>query len=124
MGDTAIAPVLFGLLLVSGAAGSALWPLWRQPRGSAFNAPATSSVRERFDLYQQVLELEFDEQTGKLSPEDGAHLRAELLARATISLRAERADVAEFNEALEQEIAAARQALAGQPLGAVEELSR
>lgn len=124
MADTAIGPVLLGLVLVAGAAGFALWPLWHRPGASALVIPAGPTPGERFELYRQVLELEFDEQTGKLAAEDGALLRAELLARASVSLRAERADLTRLDEALEQEIAAARRALAGHPSGVVERAIR
>lgn len=115
-------PIVVGILLVAIAAACALLPL---VRGSALPAPvATSSDSpagsERFEVYRQVLELEFDYRVGKLAQADYEQLTAELLARAGSLLRDERASAPDgtgaglddLDEEIEREIAAARTALA------------
>jgi hypothetical protein len=69
-------------------------------------------------LYQQVLELDFDRQLGKLSDEDYDKLSAELLAEAGQALREERGAIGEIDEEIEHEIAAARAAFAAAREGA------
>ena len=103
-------PTLLGVLLVACAAVIALLPL---VRGDAQAAAASRGVPvDRIDLYRQVLELEFDHQVGKLSTEDYRQLSAELLGQAGVSLREERAGLAELDEEIEREISAARAAFA------------
>ena len=107
-------PVLSGLAVVAAAAAFALWPLLnRAPSGpGAGEWPVASPTR--FDLYRQVLDLEFEVQTGKLSPEDFAHLRADLLARAAADLRVGQTLEDTIDTEVEREIALARQALGGE----------
>src|SRR5919202_1636416 len=85
-------PVILGVLLVALAAAAALLPLLRgapaQPAAAPVSEPADA---ERFELYRQVLELEFDQQTGKLSSEDFEALTRELLGRAGEILHARQA---------------------------------
>jgi hypothetical protein len=71
-----------------------------------------SDAPDRFALYQQVLELDFDRQLGKLSDEDYDKLSAELLAEAGEALREERGTIGEIDAEIEHEIAAARAAFA------------
>jgi hypothetical protein len=103
-------PILVGIALVAAAAAFALLPFVRGTRA----APATPETEapDRFALYGQVLELEFDYQLGKLSAEDYRQLSAELLGEAGLALRQERGSLGEVEEEIEREIAAARTALA------------
>jgi hypothetical protein len=106
-----ILPTLFGIALVAAAAAFVLLPF---ARGA--HAPASSSSdpapTDRFFLYRQVLEMEFDHQLGKLSTEDYQHLSNELLAEAGQALRQERGSIVELDAEIEAEIAAARAAFA------------
>jgi hypothetical protein len=103
-------PTVLGIVLVAVAAAFALLPL---VRGAATSASASEPIqRERFELYRQVLELEFDFQVGKLSAEDYRQLSSHLLAEAGLSLREERSGLAELDDEIEGEIAAARAAFA------------
>jgi hypothetical protein len=105
-------PTLLGVALVACAAAIALLPLVRgAPQLSSTSDSEPESV-DRFDLYRQVLELEFDHQVGKLSREDYQQLSTELLGQAGLSLREERTSLAELDEEIEREIAAARAAFA------------
>ena len=104
------APTLLGILLVACATVIALLPLVRgaaQPESTSEAVPA-----ERFELYRQVLELEFDHQLGKLSSDDFQQLSSQLLRQAGLSLHEERTGLAELDEEIEREIAAARAAFA------------
>lgn len=117
-------PTVLGVVLVAIVAALALLPLLRGTPPQPLNATvADPAEAERFGLYRQVLELELDQQTGKLSNEDFAALTDELLARAGDNLRTERAEEAAVAEAtrtanqdveaeVEREIAAARKAFA------------
>jgi hypothetical protein len=102
-------PTILGIVLVALAAGFALLPL---ARGST--APGTTSeapqATDRSLVYRQVLELEFDYQLGKLSTEDFNQLTAELLGQAGQLMREEHGDLAELDDEIEREIAAARAA--------------
>ena len=128
-------PTILGVLLVALAAAAALLPLLRGAPPETAAAPATSTDpadAERFELYRQVLELEFDQQTGKLSTEDFEALTRELLGRAGQILHARQAAAvaegevhaqaqgqavaatpdADIDAEVEREIAAARKAFA------------
>jgi hypothetical protein len=114
-------PTFVGIALVACAAAFALVPL---ARGRAalerYEAPPTS---DRSHIYQQVLELEFDYQVGKLSAEDFHQLSTQLLGQASELLRAERGEVGELDEEIEREIVAARAAFAAARRGAGQERS-
>jgi hypothetical protein len=117
-------PTILGVVLVAIVAGLALLPLLRGvPPPPATTTIADPAEVERFGLYRQVLELEFDQQTGKLAQEDFEAQTRELLDRAGEILRAEQADEAVLTDAsasaardveaeVEREIAAARKAFA------------
>jgi cytochrome c-type biogenesis protein CcmI len=118
-------PVVLGVLLVAATAAFALWPLIARRAVPAAAAPANHPGAERSLLYRQVLDLEFDHQTGKLSKADYELLSAELLARAARLLEAARGDAKDLEAELEREIAAARRALASsRPAVAVRERAR
>jgi hypothetical protein len=104
-------PILVGIVLVAAAAAFALLPFVRPSVGAAA-APLDAASPDRFALYQRVLELEFDRDLGKLSDDDFAVQSDELLAAAGTSLRLERGAVAEVDDEIEHEIAAARAAFA------------
>jgi hypothetical protein len=102
-------PTILGIVLVALAAGFALLPL---ARGSG--TPGLTSDEpvgaDRSLVYRQILELEFDYQLGKLSTEDFQQLSAELMGQAGQLMREEHGDLAELDDEIEREIAAARAA--------------
>jgi cytochrome c-type biogenesis protein CcmI len=113
-------PVILGVLLVALAAAAALLPLLRGAPTQSATATADPAEAERFELYRQVLELEFDQQTGKLSSEDFEALSRELLSRAGQLLHARQPEAeplaaspaGDIDAEVEREIAAARKAFA------------
>ena len=106
-----VLPTIIGIVLVAAAAAFVLVPFARGARSESSPA-AENRATERFGLYQQVLELEFDHQLGKLSTADFEQLTGQLLAQAGDALREERGTLGAIDEEIEREIAAARAALA------------
>jgi hypothetical protein len=105
-----VLPTIVGIALVAVAAAFALLPF---ARGSgAEPLVSEESGTDRFGLYQQVVEAEFDYQLGKLAAEDYAQLSSQLLAEAGKALQEEKGSVAEIDAEIEREIAAARAAFA------------
>jgi hypothetical protein len=105
-------PAILGIVLVAAAAAFALLPFARGPRVESV-PPPENPAGERYRLYQQVLELEFDRDVGKLSQADFEQLSAQLLAQAAkAALRDERGAMGEVDAEIEREIAAARAAFA------------
>ena len=104
-----VLPTVLGIALVAAAAAFALLPF---VRGGPSEDSAELESADRFRLYRQVLEMEFDLQLGKLSAEDYARLSSELLAQAGQELRAEHGGLGELDAEIEREIAAARAAFA------------
>jgi cytochrome c-type biogenesis protein CcmI len=102
-------PTLLGIALVVAAAAFALVPFATR---QTIEPAVSSSTADRFQLYRQLLELEFDHDLGKLSDEDYRSLSAELLGQAGESLRQERGTAGELDAEIEHEIAAARAAFA------------
>ncbi|HLZ27924.1 MAG TPA: hypothetical protein VKV73_11460 [Chloroflexota bacterium] len=105
-----VLPTILGIFLVAAAAAFALVPFARGARADGLSAEP--GAPDRFVLYRQVLELEFDHQLGKLSAEDLEHQSRELLAEAGQALREERGTLGELDAEIEREIAAARAAFA------------
>ena len=104
-------PIIVGIALVAAAAVFVLLPFSRGTH--LVEAPVSEPEGpDRFQLYRQVLELEFDRDVGKLSQDDFEQLSSELLARAGQALQEERGSTAELDEEIEREIAAARKAFA------------
>ena len=111
MSGTDILPTILGIAVVAAAAAFALLPFAR----AATPEPVVSSepgVTDRFGLYRQVMELEFDVQVGKLAAADYEQLSRALLAEAGQALQHERGSTAELDDEIEREIAAARAAFA------------
>jgi hypothetical protein len=106
-----ILPTILGIALVAAAAAFALLPFARASTPDA-GAWSESGTTDRFALYRQVMELEFDVQVGKLAAEDYEQLSRELLVEAGQVLRQERGSISELDEEIEREIAAARAAFA------------
>lgn len=106
-----VLPAIVGIALVAAAAAFALLPF---VRGAQLESAVASEplAADRFGLYQQVLELEFDRDLGKLSTADYEQLSAQLLAQAGLSLREEKGALGAVDEQIEREIAAARAAFA------------
>jgi hypothetical protein len=102
-------PTILGIVLVALAAGFALLPLARGSKAPGLTSDAPVGA-DRSLVYRQILELEFDYQLGKLSTEDFEQLSAELLGQAGQLLREEHGDLAELDDEIEREIAAARAA--------------
>jgi hypothetical protein len=105
-----VLPTILGIILVAAAAAFALVPFARGARADSLTSE--SGLPDRFVLYRQVLELEFDHQLGKLSAEDLEQQSSELMAEAGQALRDERGSIGELDEEIEREIAAARAAFA------------
>jgi hypothetical protein len=105
-----VLPTVLGILLVAAAAAFALLPFARA--ASPELTPADAEATDRFSLYRQVIELEFDLQMGKVSAEDYAKLSGELLLQAGQALRDEQGSISEVDAEIEREIAAARAAFA------------
>ena len=112
MSSADLLPSILGIALVAAAAAFVLLPFARGARAEVAPAAVELDRPDRFTLYQQVLELDFDRQWGKLSDEDYDKLSAELLAEAGEALRAERGTIGEIDAEIEHEIAAARAAFA------------
>ena len=109
--STDLVALVLGMLLVAAVACFSLLPLVLHTRSNPPElAPGEQSHAERQRLYSQVLELEFDHQTGKLSAADYEVLSDGLLARAASLLRATDESAVDVEDTLEQEIAAARRA--------------
>jgi hypothetical protein len=102
---------ILGMALVAAAAAFVLLPFARGAHLESVGVSEASSV-DRFGLYRQVLELEFDRDMGKLSQGDFEQLSAQLLAQAGEALRDERGALGVVDEEIEREIAAARSAFA------------
>ena len=105
-----VLPTILGIILVAAAAAFALVPFARGARADALASEPTAP--DRFVLYRQVLELEFDYQLGKLSAEDFKQQSSELMAEAGQALAEERGSIGELDAEIEREIAAARAAFA------------
>jgi len=106
-----VLPTILGIVLVAAAAAFVLLPFARGPRLEGVPQSA-NAADDRFALYRQVLELEFDRELGKLSSADFEQLSAELLSQAGEALRDERGMIGAVDEEIEREIAAARAAFA------------
>ena len=82
------------LLLILAVAGLASWfligPTLRSGDFAAAVADTSALTRERETVTQSILDLENDFETGKVSADDHAQMRAELRARAVELLRQER----------------------------------
>lgn len=111
MSGSDILPTILGIALVAAAAAFALLPFARAATPETV-ASAEKGQTDRFGLYRQVMELEFDVQVGKLAAEDYEQLSRALLAKAGQALRREKGNIAELDEEIEREIAAARAAFA------------
>jgi hypothetical protein len=107
-----VLPSVLGIVLVAAAAAFVLLPFTRGAHVETISSGSDNAVADRFGIYRQVLELEFDKQLGKLSQADFEELSAELLAQAGEALRQERGTLGAIDEEIEREIAAARAALA------------
>lgn len=103
--------VALGLLLGLVVVAFVLYPLVVGGTGAGEVEPLAEGA-DRQALYRQVLEVEFDERVGKLSTEDAAAMKADLLRRAAALLRAEAREESELEAEIEREIAAVRRALA------------
>jgi hypothetical protein len=105
-----VLPTIVGIVLVAAAAAFALLPFARGGRIETLTSEPGAA--DRFRIYRQVLELEFDYEVGKLSAEDYTTLSAELLGQAGEALREERGSLGELDAEIEREITAARTAFA------------
>lgn len=98
------------LLAVTGAL--ILWPLLRRPEAVLEGAPPPPSDagRAKAAALSAIRELEFDYQTGKISPEDYAQLRARYEARAVDAITRPESSptLPDVDEQMEAAIRAAR----------------
>jgi hypothetical protein len=104
-------PAIVGIVLVAAAAAFVLLPFARGPQLEQ-STVSDNPALDRFGIYRQVLELEFDHELGKLSTADFEQLSAQLLAQAGTALREERGHLGAIDDEIEREIAAARAAFA------------
>ena len=115
MSGAEIAPAAIGLLVVLAAVAYTLLPLLSRNVRAPSLEPADDRARQRFLLYRQVLEAEFDLQTGKLTPQDYQALSGDLLRQAAAFMTplegAATTTPDDLELEVEREIAAARQAL-------------
>lgn len=109
MNGADILPTILGVALVAAAAVFALLPFARAAREEPA-AALEAGTTDRFALYRQLLELEFDVQVGKLAAADYAQLSSDLLAEAGQALQEERGTLGQLDDEIEREIAAARAA--------------
>jgi hypothetical protein len=109
--STDLLPSILGIALVAAAAAFVLLPFARGAHVESVLA-SENPTADRFRIYQQVLELEFDRDLGKLSNADFEQLSAQLLAEAGTALRDEKGTMGAVDEEIEREIAAARAAFA------------
>jgi hypothetical protein len=107
--------LLLGLLLALLALAFVLYPILR-PRAAAVEPiaqPAELEERRR-TLYRQILDIEFDQQVGKVDETDARELTERLLHQAA-SLAAQQSTAeAEADAELEREILAVRRSLAAE----------
>jgi hypothetical protein len=104
-----VLPAIIGIALVAAAAAFVLLPFARGAHIERLAVSDAASV-DRFGLYRQILELEFDRDMGKLSAQDFEQLSAQLLVQAGAALRQEQGTLGQVDEEIEREIAAARAA--------------
>ena len=106
-----LVPSILGIALVAAAAAFVLLPFTRGTHVEHV-VPSGNPTADRYAIYLQVLEMEFDRDVGKLSQSDFEQLSTELLAQAGQALREERGTLGQVDEEIEREIAAARAAFA------------
>ena len=107
-----VLPAILGFALVAAAAAFVLLPFARGAHADSTAGASPNLTSERYSLYRQVLELEFDRDMGKLSQADFEQLSAGLLAQAGEALRDERGAFGAVDDEIEREITAARAAFA------------
>lgn len=105
-------PALLGAACAVAAAVFVLSPLARPAPVRPGQARPDDLAAQRAAIYRQILDLEFDLRTGKLSEPDFREQSEALLARAAELLAQAEGTDEELDRRLEQEIAAARAALA------------
>jgi hypothetical protein len=107
-----ILPAILGIALVAAAAAFVLLPFARGAHLESSALAASNLMSDRYAIYRQVLEMEFDRDMGKLSQADFEQLSAQLLAQAGAALRDERGAFGAVDDEIEREIKAARAAFA------------
>ena len=107
-----VLPTIIGIILVACAAAFALLPFAQGSASLTDSAGPDLTQVDRFELYRQIMELEFDLHMGKITQEDYQLQSSELLARAGAALNAEKGSLGEIDAEIEREIAAARAAFA------------
>lgn len=82
-----------------------------QPVATPGTRPASELAAERAEIYRELVELELDQQVGKLAEADFRDLSEALLARAAALISQEEAQGSSVEAEIEREIAAMRAAL-------------
>ena len=105
--------IALGLLLSLAALAFVLYPILRPRAGRepAPEAPGEPEERRRA-IYRQILEIELDQQIGKLDPRHAQEATSALLHQAAALLGAQSSAERDLERAIELEIAALRGALA------------
>jgi hypothetical protein len=104
--------LLVGLLLSGLALIFVLYPIVRAAgRRTPLEAEPLELPERRRALYQQVLDLEFDQRLGKVSDEDAREQSAVLLREAAGLLALEADGERDLDAGIEREVAAVRRAM-------------
>jgi hypothetical protein len=109
------AELWLGALVVVVALAFVAYPLVRPRTGPDPGGPEPEHLggiaAERYEVYREMLDLDFDHRVGKLNDDDYRQLSEACLARAADLLATEDARESEAAERAEREIAAMREAL-------------
>lgn len=112
--------LILGLTLVAAAVLFVLLPIVRPAnRPTAFDSRRAEFEARRQELYRQILEIEFDQQVGKVDAADARTLCDRLLAQAAGLLAEQSTEKGapepevEIEAEIEREVAALRRALRG-----------
>lgn len=106
-----VGSILMGLLLLAATLPFVIKPLLSQKRLKPVMERATrvSSADQHQAALLALRDLDFDHRTGKVTDEDYASLRANLLAQAAVTLDAQKPQPAEVDLLIEQAVRSRRQ---------------
>ena len=104
---------LLGLLAALLALAFVLYPILRPGPSARGESEATDLAERRRAIYQQILDVEFDQQLGKMDDADARGLTDELLRQASALIAQESATSRDVDAEIEREIQDIRRALMG-----------
>ena len=102
---------VFGLLAALLALAFVLYPLLRPGPYAHGDSEAEELAERRRTIYQQILDVEFDQQLGKIDDADAYGLTDELLRQASALIAQESTTKRDADAEIEREIQAMRRAL-------------